>query len=152
MMHTVTEHPWAADELQEQSEIGLAAVGLESLATPGAHSENAPAPYYAELVTERDGQRLIFRTFFHDLSQLGLHPRTQARLQGLVKRGGHLYIDPEGVQPLCGEIKGRISEYPRQHEDEPLHACIVLDESYSPSPREGGDPFARQKKIRAYLV
>ncbi|MFN3202759.1 MAG: hypothetical protein ACE366_30485 [Bradymonadia bacterium] len=152
MMQSLTEHPWAADEFHGQQEVGLESVGLESVATPGSHAENAPAPYYAELVEMRGGRRMIFRAFFHDFKQLGLHPRSQARLEGLVKRGGHLFIDPDGEQPICGLIKGRLADYPRLNADDEQHCCIVLDADYTPAPRDNIDAFARQKKIRAFLV
>lgn len=148
-MNAIIEaEPWAADEHTSDEEVGLEGAELESVATPGAHSDAAPAPYYAELVLVRSGRRRVYRTFFHSLSQLGLHPRSQARLEGLVKRGGHLFIDPEGGQPICGEIRARVKPYPSYDE----HQCIVIDQGFAATPREGVDAFARQKKVRAVLA
>ncbi len=132
---------WAADELPDGRPIDLDDTELEFVSGP-LKGEGLPAPYYAELVKKDGGRRRVYRTYFHDFEQLGLHPRSRSRVDGLLRRRGNLFIDPRGGQPLCSALRGIIQAYP---EDE-NHHCVVLDRGFQAAPR-ANDPFARRKRI-----
>lgn len=148
MARMIDVDDWAADEYTMNDQVTISGAGLEFIARPGEHVENAPAPFYAELVTEEEGRKRVLRTYFHDFDQLGLHPRSRSRVDGLLKKKGHLFIDPECVQPRSGQIVGKVHEYPRLNDWSDTHHCLVLDPEFRPQPFEGADPFAKQKRIR----
>lgn len=130
---------WAADELPDGRPIELDETELEFVSGPDA---DAPAPYYAELVKKHGQRRLVYRTYFHDIDQLGLHPRSRSRVDGLFRSRGNLFIDPRGGQPLCSNLRGVVQAYP----DDENHRCVVLDPDFQAAPR-ANDPFARRKRI-----
>lgn len=130
---------WAADALPTDGQFALDEAELEFVAgAPG----DAPAPYYAELVKQVDGRRLVYRTFFHDVDQLGLHPKSRSRIDGLLRGRGNLFIDPRGGQPRCAALHAVVQPYPT----DAAHRCLVLPRDFAATPR-GDDPFAAQKRI-----
>jgi len=132
---------WAADALPDGRPIALDDTELEFVSGP-LETGDAPAPYYAELVKHDGSQRLVYRTYFHDIDQLGLHPRSASRVSGLFRARGNLFIDPRGGQPLCSNLRGVIQAYP----DDDNHRCLVIDRDFQAAPRSA-DPFARRKRI-----
>lgn len=130
---------WAADALPTDGPVALDGAELEFVAGP---REDAPAPYYAELVKQVGPRRLVYRTFFHDVDQLGLHPRSRSRVDGLLRRTGNLFIDPRGGQPLCAMVQGVVQPYPADE----AHRCVVLERDFEATPRSN-DPFANRKRI-----
>lgn len=132
---------WAADALQSGRPIDLDDTELEFVSGPNRDGA-APAPYYAELVKKDGERRLVYRTYFHDIGQLGLHPRSRSRVDGLFKTRGNLFIDPRGGQPLCSTLRGVVQAYPQDDS----HRCVVLDRDFQAAPR-ANDPFARRKRI-----
>lgn len=129
---------WAADALPD-GPINLADAELEFVSGPDAE---APAPYYAELIKQQGARRLVYRTYFHDIDQLGLDPRSRSRVDGLFRARGNLFIDPRGGQPLCASLEGMVRAYP----DDDTHQCVVIDREFQAAPR-ANDPFARRKRI-----
>lgn len=132
---------WAADELPDGRAIDLDETELEFVSGPFDGGE-APAPYYAELIKQDGTRRLVYRTYFHDFEQLGLHPKSRSRIAGLFRDKQNLFIDPRGGQPLCSTLRGVIRAYP----DDDTHRCVVLDRDFQTAPR-ANDPFARRKRI-----
>lgn len=131
---------WAADSLPDGRPIDLDDTELEFVAGP--LPGEVPAPYYAELVKQEGKRRLVYRTYFHDFEQLGLHPRSRSRVDGLLRQRGNLFIDPRGGQPLCSPLRGVVQSYP----EDDSHRCVVLDRGFQAAPRSN-DPFARLKRI-----
>ncbi|MCA9538626.1 MAG: hypothetical protein KC620_07040 [Myxococcales bacterium] len=142
MSHPAMADDWAADGLPDGMNVDLHDAELEFVATAQLASDSAPAPYYAELITRRDGRRLVFRTFFNEIDQLGLHPKTRSRVDGLLRQRDNLFIDPRGGQPRCGELRGAVVPYPADDR----HRCVVLAPEHRPAPL-AVDPFATQKRI-----
>ena len=132
---------WAADALPDGRPIDLDDAELEFVSGP-SRDDAAPAPYYAELVKQDGPRRLIYRTYFHDMDQLGLHPRSQSRVAGLFRNAGNLFIDPRGGQPLCSTVRGMVQAHP----NDDSHRCVAIDRDFQAAPR-ANDPFARRKRI-----
>lgn len=132
---------WAADALPDGRPIDLDDTELEFVSGPLSDTA-VPAPYYAELVKHDGQRRLVYRTYFHDIDQLGLNPRSLSRVSGLFRARGNLFIDPRGGQPLCSTLRGVVRVYP----DDDTHRCVVIDRDFQAAPR-AADPFARRKRI-----
>lgn len=136
---------WAADQYEPQTVLDLHGAALEFVSAPTG--DTRPAPYYAELVKHEGGERRVFRTFFHSVEQLGLHPRSSNRLDGLFKGKINLFIDPECPQPRCSELRAMVTEYPANGE---THHCLVLEPDFRAVPLEQIDQFAKHRKIRSF--
>lgn len=132
---------WAADALPDGRTIALDDAELEFISGP-IQDATAPAPYYAELIQQVGRRRLVYRTYFHDFDQLGLHPRSRSRVDGLLRQRGNLFIDPRGGQPRCAPVRGVVRAYPGDE----AHRCLVIDPDHQPTPRHD-DPFAKLKRI-----